>query len=309
MAINEKQRQERQGYIGASDVPAILGEDPFKSAYDIWAEKTGKVQHKEKVNRAVHIGRYLEEAILKMSEEELGQLDTDPQRLEFAVPSLPILVAHPDAVTLNSGNPVEAKSTNITRHAPNSDDWGKEGTDEVPDRVILQCTVQCMALKKEVCHNPVIIGGRGFVMFNIGYDEGLADMILNEVQDFWEKNVQRDIPPDSMPSMDIARRIYRQDLAIKVDDTVVSYWRQAVELRKKVEERQEEYEKAIFAALGTAEAGECKDGMVTFYMQGRDSIDAERLRQDHPDIAAKYTKHTEYRVLRFKKGKAGKKKK
>ena len=33
----------RKGYIGGSDAGAVLGMNPYKSAYSLWAEKTGKI--------------------------------------------------------------------------------------------------------------------------------------------------------------------------------------------------------------------------------------------------------------------------
>ncbi len=301
MAINENQRNNRTNYIGASDVPSILGVDPFKSSYDLWAEKTGKLPVVEKTNKAVGIGKYLEDAILKMSESDLGILETDAELLEFPVKSLPILIAHPDAIAIKTGNPVEAKSTNITRRAPINDEWGKEGTDEVPDRVIIQCIVQCMATNKDVCHNPVIIGGRGYVLFNINYDKQLAEIITNEVGQFWDKNVLRDIPPESMPSIEIAKKMYRQDITTKLDDNILSSWLTIKKIEKSAEETREEIEQLIFKSLGTASAAKCSEGIVTYYMQKRESIDLERLKKELPDVAEKYKKITEYRTLRFKK--------
>ena len=43
--MSEKQWQDaRKGSIGGSDAAAIVGLNPYKSAYALWAEKSGKIE-------------------------------------------------------------------------------------------------------------------------------------------------------------------------------------------------------------------------------------------------------------------------
>jgi len=41
MALTTEQREIRRRYLGSSDIAAIFGMSPWKSAYDVWLEKTG----------------------------------------------------------------------------------------------------------------------------------------------------------------------------------------------------------------------------------------------------------------------------
>ena len=218
--ITDLQRINRKKHIGSSDVSAILGLDPFKNAYEVWLDKTEKLDDKEKTGRAMNLGSMLEHAIIRMAEDRLGKIIRNQYR---TVKDFPVLAASTDGIVKTSGEPVEAKSTNITHRAPETDQWGEEGTDQVPERIILQCTVQMMATESQVCHNPVIIGGRGFVMFRIPFDKDLAAMILERVAKFWEFNVQGDNPPENCtPSMEIIRRVRRepQSIALVADELV-----------------------------------------------------------------------------------------
>ena len=45
--LTPEQIAERRNGIGASEVAAVLGIDPFKTAIDVWAEKTGRRPHEE----------------------------------------------------------------------------------------------------------------------------------------------------------------------------------------------------------------------------------------------------------------------
>jgi putative phage-type endonuclease len=277
MTITDKQRLARKTHIGSSDVAAILGLDPFRNAYEVWLDKTGKLDDTQKKGRALSLGTFLEEAILCLSEERLGKITRNQYR---TVKDFPILAASTDGIVKASGEPVEAKSTNITYRAPATDEWGEEGTDQVPERIILQCTVQMMATESQVCHNPVIIGGRGFVMFRIPFDKDLAAMILDRVSDFWNNNVQKDIPPENcMPSMEFIRRVRREPKSIvKVDDQLIQCWLNARESRLQCQKIEEQAAAEILAKIGTAEAGQYGGGIVSFYEQTRKAYSVHELK-------------------------------
>ena len=44
MPITEKQRQRRRDHLGASDMAAVMGVSPYRNAWTIWAEKTGRLE-------------------------------------------------------------------------------------------------------------------------------------------------------------------------------------------------------------------------------------------------------------------------
>jgi putative phage-type endonuclease len=268
--ITKTQRKNRKNHIGSSDVSAILGMDPFRNAYEVWLDKTGKLDDSQKKGRALSLGTFLEEAIILMSEERLGKITRNQYR---TVKDFPVLAASTDGIVKSTGEPVEAKSTNITYRAPETDQWGEEGTDQVPERIIVQCTVQMMATESQVCHNPVIIGGRGFVMFQIPFDKDLADMILERVSHFWKHNVQGDIPPENcVPSMDIIRRVQREPKSISpVADELVQNWILCRNQRLELEKAEERACAEVLANIGTSEAGQYSGGIVTFYEQTRKS--------------------------------------
>jgi len=311
--ITDFQREKRKNHVGSSDVAAILdlwrdpatpSFDPFTNAYNVWLEKTGKLKDKEKTGSAISLGKLLENAILEMAEQSLGKIRRNQYRV---VKDLPILAASTDGIVMSTGEPVEAKTTNLTwRGGPDTDHWGDEGTDDVPPRVIIQCTVQMMAAKAQVCHNPVIIGGRGFVMFRISLDNDFAQMILERVGEFWDKYIKTDTPPaNCTPSMELLKRVRRIPKTIApVSDSLVEKWENLRQASLQIEKDEKQAEAEMLAPLGTAEAGQLSDGrLLTYYEQSREIIDGKRLKEELPDVAAKYIKQTTYRVPRLQKRK------
>lgn len=313
MALTDKQRKERQRYIGSSDVPAIMdlyrkpempSFDPHKNAYDVWLEKTGKLDGKEKTSKAIQRGNYLELALLHFAQDVLGKIRRGGVR---TVKALPILKSHLDASLVFSGEPIEAKSRDETYCKPEyREDWGEENTDHVPPRVSIQSTVHCMATEKDRCYVPTIIAGRELVMFQVILDKGFAQTILDCVGEFWDKYVKTDTPPAQLtPSLEVLRHVLRRpDTVAPVDDNLVMEWDNLRQTRLQLEKDEKQAEAVMITATGDAEAGQLSDGrLVTYYQQSREIVDGKRLKEELPDVAAKYMKETVYRVPRLQKRK------
>lgn len=58
--------------IGGSDIAAILGKSPWKSAYTLWSEKVGSLATDEEPSMAMKLGTALEDAIRKLWAEING---------------------------------------------------------------------------------------------------------------------------------------------------------------------------------------------------------------------------------------------
>jgi len=294
MTLTATQITERQKNIGASDVAAILGLSPWVSAYDLWLEKTGKVEPREDTE-LTKAGRIFEDAVLTYAEEELGRLDR--RGTERRIEGTPILV-HCDALVFASREPVECKTTGLGGWVP--EDWGESGTDEVPHRVLIQAITQARACERDVCHVPAFITGRGFSLFTIGHSRELSDIIIEKVLAFWNGYVLKDTPPeDSSPHTEyLKRRIRQLDKTVPLDPDVVAAAIAAQTTAREADKAKEAAMNNLIVALGDAEAGQypaltlpdgtkAPAGVFTYKIETRKGYVVEP---------------TEFRMPRFKKG-------
>jgi putative phage-type endonuclease len=301
MAITEAQRQVRRKALGSTDVAAILGVDKYKNAYDVWLEKTDQVDP-AKTTEVMEAGTYFEAGVMAWAADQLGKLETDPEKLVFKAEGFPI-VSHPDAYVIGCEEPVEAKTSGL--YGPLPDQWGPEGSDEVPDRVLIQCHVHMLCMGKEYCHVPTFLGGKGFQMFTVKQDQFVIDEICDKSIEFWDHVIAHVQPPDIVPSMAFIKRIRREpQKTVDIDPQLVKNWLSAKESLKLAEHVKESAQEAVLSALGDAEGGRCGElGMVTFLEQSRRSTDTKALTADMPEIAKKYEKVSTFRVARLKKPK------
>ena len=136
--------QQRKGKIGGTDVSAIVGMNPYKSAFSVWLEKTGRASDVIEDNEAMARGRRMEPVLASLyaathPEIEVAMNRNRTQGIEYIEDKeYNFLIAHPDRLLflqniLNSG--LELK----TAHIRNRPEWGEPGTDEVPVHYLIQC--------------------------------------------------------------------------------------------------------------------------------------------------------------------------
>jgi len=309
MPITEAQREQRKKSIGSSDLPAILGICPYKSAYDVYIEKIFDM--KPTASEAMKLGTYLEDGVIHYAEQDLGSM-TRNQRRRVAGTHIACNI---DAIVNEDGIPFEAKTAGILSDYSRRDEWGEPGSAEVPDNVTIQCHGHMLGLTKDVdaikdypefCHVGALIGGRGILLYRVPFDREIACHILKQAELFWLVHVEKNIPPtDSVPALDVLKRIHRvPNKIVPGCEHVEDCWheRQVIKNEEKSSREAAEHLQAqIVAYMGDAEVVEMKDGSwVTYMSQSRESLDTKRLKKERPDVYAEYMKKTYYPVMRTK---------
>ena len=302
MPITEKQLKQRRDHIGGSDVAALLGVDPWRNAYDVFLEKKGRLQDAEP-NPDMEIGTLFEDGVLAYAEKNLGKIIRNQYRSNPDIH----LGCNLDAILVCEQEPVEAKTAGMRSML--SPQWGADGTDEVPDHVIVQCHAQMLVLNGSACkqaHVSAFLGGRGFVLYRIPRNDRLINLIAETVKHFWEYNVMQDIPPALMtPHLDVIKRARREPNKIAVlPSEMVQDYLEKMEIRKAAEKAEDDAKAAILATMGDAELGDAGFGVMTYYEQKRTTIDGKAILADHPEIPrGDYIKESTYRVMRWKERK------
>jgi putative phage-type endonuclease len=299
MAITALQRQQRDQGVGASEVGAIMGVDPFRNAYAVWAEKTGKV-HAERENDAMRWGNRLEPLIVAVAAERLKMKIVRPTGTYKRRNS--VMFANVDAQAIKAVRgqpPVECKSSRV------SDGWGEPGTDNVPDRVMLQVTAQmmcCEATTAYVARMSFNQFGPAFGIYPVMLNSHLAQVIEDACGSFWENHVAKDIPPQNVePALDVVSRfVPRMGTHATIARTTAAAFVEANRIRREAEKGEETAKARLLAEMQGAEFGDCQGFEIVNSSYTQDRIDADRLRDEQPQIAATYTKPVPCRRLSVK---------
>jgi predicted phage-related endonuclease len=198
---------------------------------------------------------------------------------------------------------VEAKTAGLLGYSTNLEEWGEEGTDQIPQGYIAQCHWQMMIAGDEYrrTYVPLLInnGGLSFRLYVVNRDDGMCADIEAGAREFWDM-VQDDVEPEGTISPSVAKRVKRNAnvAPVQVPVDLFGNYQSAAEALKEAEEAKENAYGMLVGALGMAEWGVCPLGKVTFKEQTRKGLDQKALTADHPDLAAKYEKITTFRTLR-----------
>jgi len=269
MTITATQLERRKQHIGSSDMGAILGLSPWKTPWDVWAGKTGKlVNALEPPSASAHAGNLFERGVLSFAKQELGRLLRNQYR---AAPEFH-LGANIDALAVERGlEPVEAKTAGL--FGPLRGEWGEPGTDQVPELYIVQAHVHMICAERNLCHLAAFLGGRGFTLYAIPINADLSEIIKARAVEFWEQNVQRDIPPpESWPSLDVAKRIRRvPNKTVDIPPGLIFAWQMEAAEEAEAKKLKDAAKARILAALGDAEAAvdPVSGEAVTYFVESR----------------------------------------
>lgn len=260
----------RRRFIGGSDVAAILGvEGAYKTAFQIWAEKTGQVEPEDlsKVPR-IRFGLAAEPELAAWYEDETSRLVRlhDPEWVLH--PSLPAFGCHPDGIAFDSRGRrrlLEFKTTDGRLK--------REWEDGTP--LIYQCQVQhnldvCMAagaIDEPVADVVCLFGGNEPEVFEVPLDPDFTSAWRLRGEEWWNLHVIRGVPvPVGFGDKETLKRLFpRATLpAVELPGDFEDLDRELVDLKAslaRLEKRKEELENVLKAALGEHEAGLLPNGV------------------------------------------------
>lgn len=277
--------QSRKSAIGASDVAAILGASPFAGPWEVWADKTNRLEP-WKGNNATRAGQAFENAVLDQAEQELGKLERNIRVVHESLPMSATL----DARLAGAHLPVEAKTTGIV--GPVYGNWGEAMTDEVPEYYLVQVHAQLCVTGSVMAYLFALIAGRGVVQFQIQRSDKLCERLGNICADWWHQHVILDQEPSREimpPHLDVVKRLRRVADKKTTFGPVVA---KLVERRERlnqarltIEKRVKQLDASVLMALGDAEAASFDGGELTYFKQSR---------------AGYAVAPTEFRVMRIK---------
>lgn len=285
MSITNKQLEKRRNYLGSSDVAAILGVDPFRSPVDVFYEKTGKVEEKP-ATAVMSRGTFLEPGIILFAESFLGG-KIQKRELEITDDN-GLFISHPDGIFKPNKRPVEAKSQNFGA----KEQWGEEGTGEVPIRVAAQGLIHLWCWKQDICYVPADLPYRGLQMFLVERDEGVIKTIIEKCLEFREKYIKTDTPPpNSLPSEETVRFMRRKPKStISIPGELVSVREAAKAKKLEAEKDFEVADLTLKGALKNAERGNFDGGFVTYFQYHKQAEKKIREACDYRSIRVNWEK-------------------
>lgn len=182
---------DRRAHLTATDMAGILGLSKWSSRMGVWLDKRGLSENAETERMAW--GNRLQAAILMGYSDRVGHPVEMADPFAFTeVPDFPILGASLDARWADEDlRPVDAKNVGFKKPS----EWGDEETDQIPEKYIVQLTVQMMATRTDVADLAVLFGGNRLATYRVHRDAGMVEMITTAADEFWRVHIVGGLEP------------------------------------------------------------------------------------------------------------------
>lgn len=290
----------RQG-IGGSDISALVGVNPFKSAIDVFLDKTGRGAEIEE-NEKMKWGKLLEEPV---AQEYAKQKNVKVQHCNAILqhPESPVCLANIDRLILKENTGYDTNGileVKTTSYAPA---WA-DGM--IPDMYALQLQWYLGITGLAWGQFATLVQGQDLIIPPPASRQ-LWDHLRLIAERFWQDNVLKQTPPK--PEMTYAAkealgRLYPNviDATVELEPELCDLAKQRYELdkiEKKAKEGKAGIDAQILAAMKEAKYATGTGFKVTRVAYDKMSLDEKKLKAEKPEIVSQYMKSSPIRYPLF----------
>lgn len=281
--LSQHALERRQNHLTATDTPKVLGISPWGGPADVYWDKMRETVE-DKSTPAQAMGHWLEQPLIDFAAEKLG-VNTSRRglyRVSQGREDNGLLSCTLDAQIVGIPQAIEAKYVGPDR----VDEWGEDGSDQVPADVVAQVEIQMYVAELELVWIPVLLAKYRAErrLYQIARSDELIDLMVPPLVDWWKGHIEAGVPPDgaAVPPLAILRAMRREPKTlVPIPPKLVSAWGVAKERESRAKTLRKRADRAMLIALGDAEAGDAGElGRVTFLEENRraHSVAASRRR-------------------------------
>lgn len=287
---NQEKWHELRGIgVGGSDIGAILGVNKYKSAIDVYVDKTEG--NKNTGNRFTHFGHKLEKIVFEEFQERHKNMKcyTVPYTIQRGV-----CVANVDGMIYdpekNRYGVLELKTTS----AYNKDEWTG---DTVPQSYYAQVQHYLFVTGLSYAYIACLVGGNDYKEFYIERSLEDIDYLQEKATDFWKNHVEKRVPPmldgsDSYSKYLLERADKENEEVIELNElnTKAEEIKALEEQMKSLEQQIKLKKQEIILELNNNHCNKAisTDYKFTISVQARSSVDKELMEKENPELVAQY---------------------
>lgn len=292
----------RKKGIGGSDVSVICGINKYKSALELWMEKTGQVEATE-AGEAAYWGNLMEPLVRDEFSKRTG-LNVKTEKFIFQNPYHPFMFANLDGIVYDPTTKCryifEAKTANIFA----SEDWDMD----IPEAYQLQVQHYMAVTGYLGAYIAVLIGGNKFKYYFLERDDDLINLIIKMEHQFWNCVINNKPPKidGSKASTCLLNKLYpkgeSKDICI-LPNEALEFINRFEEFSEKAEEAtlaKEEAMNKLKEMLGNNQYGAIDNRVISWTNVKSERFDSKALKVADPDTYNKYINSSSYRRFSIK---------
>ncbi len=281
----------RKRGIGGSDVPAILGISKWRSALDLWLDKTNQTNEETEENEAMQWGNIMEPVIRNHFAEVMGKPVVEVKAM-LQHPEYLFMLADVDGLTVDDeGNPaiLEIKTASEYKR----DEW----ENGIPAYYQTQVQHYLCVTGATKAYVAVLIGGNSFKVYEVDADAEVQRMLISVEKEFWNK-VQNMIRPEidgSDAAAKLLDRAYRGGISeqIVLPEEAIEYVDLYIEASAEEDNAKAKKQDAanhIKDFMRDYDRAKCLNYTISWKPVSSERLDSKALKENEPEIYQKYVK-------------------
>lgn len=287
----------KQG-IGGSDAGAVCGLNPYKTAMEVYHDKTtAEVEHVD--NEAMKQGRDFEEYVARRFMEATGKKVRRSNAI-YCDEKNSFMIADVDRLIVGENAGLECKTA-----SPFMADKWKD--DRIPMSYQIQCHHYMSVCNADSWYIAVLIYGKEFKYYRIERDEQIIEDLIQIERSFWNENVLKGIMPlpDGTKIADQVLAEYfgqpeKTSIPLTGFDEQLKRRQELILLMDRMEREKKQIEQELKLYLGNAESAENEHYRVSWKAVLSNRLDEKRLKEEQPEIYEKYKKEIQSRRFQIK---------
>lgn len=313
----------RQKGIGGSDAGIIMGDNKYKTPYELWQLKTFNTPLETAENSACKWGHILEGVVAdeyaKVTKSTISEMQT------INCSDMPFISANVDRI-VEKGNKIkilECKTARMNISAGETDIngnelmlWGKGNVynddgeaviidNQVPISYWWQVQHYMLVTGIDEADIAVLLSTSDFRIFTVKADKEAQNALKEKICKFWECVLTEVAPPYKVADI---KKIKPKEQALEIDTNTLEKFKKLKELKSKIKEMESEHtelQNEIIELIGENDTVLCNGSKICTYKQrkGRETTDLHRLELENPQINLDNYKvqGAPYRVFMFDK--------
>lgn len=287
----------KQG-IGGSDAGAVCGLNPYRTAIQVYYDKTSD-SIEDVDNEAMRQGRELEEYVARRFSEASGKKVRRANTM-FYDEKNPFMLADVDRMIVGENAGLECKTA-----SPYTEERWRD--DKIPLSYQLQCYHYMSVCNADSWYIAVLIYGRDFKYYRLERDDEVIENLIRIEKEFWNEYVLKQVipDPDGSKTADVAiAERFKESKSITIPltgfDERLERRQELLSLLDKIETEKRQIDQELKLYLGDAEIAENEHYRISWKNYSRSSIDEKRLKAEQPEIYEKYRRETTSRRFTVK---------
>lgn len=180
--LTAEQIAARRRTLGASEIAAVCGMDPFRGVWDVWADKLGLIPPESFAES--DMGHLFERPLLEHYSRKTGVALTYPEKMIH--PLHKWVSATPDGLASDRVVQVKVVGANMAHK------WD----DGVPEYVVCQVQWEMFVTGLPLAVVVACVGGTDYRALDVPADSEIQQSLFDLGREFWEGYVLTGTPPD-----------------------------------------------------------------------------------------------------------------